>query len=425
MRLGFISLGTQLIRYFSELQPQLQTLGIESRYFTFNPKVRSMMTRMELAYFPTDINECCDSLSAAQFDAIVNPVLEFRYPDRRQLDVKVANLHFHLREFIECQKIDGLFLWNGSGLVASIAQAIARERGLPVLFGENGYLPSTMQIDPEGVNQLATVTRRVADEYQNQIIDPKLQHGLNEAIDILHSGRPWAKKVEKRVKASVWMRLNHEIKSLSWDRIRRGVGGNKGIEEFTGELPERYVFVPMQVETDSQLILHSPLVGRDMVHFVEVCQKAVADAAPDCRVVVKLHPANLGKIDYTELAKRYPDVVFLKGGKIGELIKNSEAIITINSTVGFEALTYYKPVLTLGNCFYNVEGVVHRVRSLNDLSDTLVNAIQQPVDKTRIDQLLYYLYADYFAHGSWKDFSSTSFEQVSSKIATLLNSNRE
>ncbi len=425
MKLGFISLGTQLIRYFSKLQPHLEQYGIESRYFTFNPKVRSMMGRMGLDALPSHAGDQGDPLTAAQYDEIINPVLELRYPERDVLERMICNRYFYLREFIDGQQIDALFLWNGSGLDARVAASIARQRGLKLLFGENGYLPRTMQIDPEGVNQLASVSRRVTNEYQALLVQSELQQALKESIDILHTGASWAQKCDKRIKASPWVRLNHEIKNLSWDRVRRGMGGNKGIEEFSGELPEHYVFVPMQVETDSQLILHSPLVGSDMARFVEVCRQAVVEVAPACRLVVKLHPANLGKIDYSELARRYPDVVFLKGGEIGELIKNSEAVITINSTVGFEALTYYKPVLTLGNCFYNVEGVVHRVSSLEQLAATLASAMRQPVDRTRIDQLLYYLYADYFAYGSWKDFSPSSFEQVSTKIATLLSFNGE
>ena len=39
-----------------------------------------------------------------------------------------------------------------------------------------------------------------------------------------------------------------------------------------------------------------------------------------------------------------------------EVLKKAELVITLNSTVGIEALLYGKPVLTLGDAFYNIKG---------------------------------------------------------------------
>ncbi|HGX93905.1 MAG TPA: capsular biosynthesis protein, partial [Candidatus Tenderia sp.] len=230
----------------------------------------------------------------------------------------------------------------------------------------------------------------------------------------------WAVPPKDRVKPSLIARLRREIQNISWQRLRRGTGMNRNIPDYDGRLPENYLFLPFQVENDSQLILHSPLVGADMGKFVEVCRGAARQVAADMRLVVKLHPANLKQVDYSDLMKRFPDVLFYKSGPIGELIEKSRGVITINSTVGLEALTYYKPVVTLGDNFYNVAGVVEHVTSLKALPTALAAALSRPVDKTKIDQLLYYLYAHYFAHGSWRDFSPTSCENVADKISSLL-----
>lgn len=408
------------MRYFSGLRPYLRRRGIESDYFSLDVKVRSMMARMGLDCAPRKIVGTRDELAPGFCDEVINPVVAGRYPDRASLEKRIANLHYLLRGFFEEREIDAIFLWNGSGLVSSVATAIARQRGIKCLYGENGYLPRTLQIDPQGVNQLASITRRIGHEYQHVDIDEQMSAELAQVISLLHGGKAWAVPPKDRVKPSLIARLRREIQNISWQRLRRGTGMNRNIPDYDGRLPENYLFLPFQVENDSQLILHSPLVGADMGKFVEVCRGAARQVAADMQLVVKLHPANLKQVDNSDLMKRFPDVLFYKSGPIGELIEKSRGVITINSTVGLEALTYYKPVVTLGDNFYNVAGVVEHVTSLEALPTALATALSRPVDKTKIDQLLYYLYANYFAHGSWKDFSPTSCENVADKISSLL-----
>ena len=418
MRLAFISLGSQLIQFFSELKPYLQQREIEPFYFTLNPKVRSLMKGMGVEFAPGKIAKEEDTLTSGLIAAVMNPVLELRYPDKKQLNRRIAHLHRALRDFFDRHRIDAIFVWNGSGLVASVAASIARQRGMRILYGENGYLPDTIQIDPQGVNQLASVTQRIAAALDSVEIEPENMAELQHRIQLLHSGAAWAVR-KPRVKASLGARLAAELRNFSWDKVRRGFGGNKGIPD-TAHLPPRYIFIPFQVEADSQLILHSPLVGADMDHFLAVCHHAVQQVDPDYKLVVKLHPANLGRIDYAPLLKKYPEVLFLKGGSIGPLIEGSQAVITINSTVGLEALTYYKPVLTLGDNFYNVPGVVHHVNTLDEFPDLIRAALSQPVERERIDRMLYYLYDNFFAHGSWKNHTPASYQAVADKVADLL-----
>ena len=422
MRLAFISLGSQLIQYFSELRPYLQARGIEPFYFTLNPKVRDQMRVMGVAYEPASVGKHADPLTPEQIAAIMNPVLELRYRDKRKLHEQISQYYALLQDFMTASRIDAVFVWNGSGRAARVAAFIARQRGLPVLFGENGYLPDTIQIDPEGVNQLASVSRRIGNAIDHVRIEADQLAALRQRIEILHSGRPWA--VHKpRVKASLGARLASELRNISWDKLRRALGGNRNIP-VTASLPSRYIFIPFQVEADSQLILHSPLVGTDMELFLEVCYAAVQQAAPDCKLVVKLHPANLGRINYAPLLNKFADVQFLKGGSISRLIEGSQAVITINSTVGLEALTYYKPVLTLGDNFYNVPGIVYHAETEDDLPGMVRDALDTPVDRDRIDRMLYYLYTDYFGHGSWRNHTIASYQAVSDKIAELLTDNQ-
>lgn len=418
MRLGFINLSMKLTHYFAELGPYLKPFDIQPVYFTLNPKVRSMMARMGVPYAPQWVVKGEDILSEAVIAEIMDPVLEHRYHNKQRLHRYLARLHHALREFYERERIDAVFIWNGSDPEGRVAMTLARHRGMKMVFGENGYLPDTMQLDPEGINYAASVTRRLGGAVEAVNIDPVKQGELQRRVQQLQQRQPWS-VTKPMVKASLRARLVSELHNFSWNKVRRGLGGNKMIPE-TVPLPQRFIFIPFQVEADSQLVLYSPLVGCDMERFLSVCHQALQRVAPDCRLVVKLHPANLGQINYDPLLKKYPDVLFQKGGSIVPLIESCEAVITINSTVGFEALTYHKPVITLGKTFYNVPGVVHHATSLDELPQTIKTALSQTVDRERIDNMLYYLFDSYLGHGSWKNHTPASYQAVSGKIAEVL-----
>ena len=73
---------------------------------------------------------------------------------------------------------------------------------------------------------------------------------------------------------------------------------------------------------------------------------------------MKEHPSDHGRIDYSGAFRAFPDVVFTKLMNTQELIEKSAAVVTVNSTVGIEAMLHLKPVITLGDAFYAVPGLV-------------------------------------------------------------------
>ncbi len=62
-----------------------------------------------------------------------------------------------------------------------------------------------------------------------------------------------------------------------------------------------------------------------------------------------------------------------------DLNKNSKGVITINSNVGWEALLYEKPVITLGTCFYDISEMVWKVRDLYELPNVIKKALREKI----------------------------------------------
>jgi capsular polysaccharide export protein len=128
---------------------------------------------------------------------------------------------------------------------------------------------------------------------------------------------------------------------------------------------KRWFLAPLQVCNDSQIKRFSPY--RDVAQFIEVAMQSFASHAPrEDWLVFKHHPLDRPYSNYTELIRaralalgvadrvRYVDDLHLP-----TLLKNACGVVTVNSTVGLQALYHGTPVMTLGECIYGVEGLVH------------------------------------------------------------------
>jgi len=103
------------------------------------------------------------------------------------------------------------------------------------------------------------------------------------------------------------------------------------------------VVVPLQLETDSQLVLHSPFAGNQA--FIDFVAANVTRVAPQAAIVFKRHP-----MDATRY--RLPPGARLVGGNLARFNAARPVFVCINSTVGFEALVRGERVICLAPSFY-------------------------------------------------------------------------
>lgn len=124
------------------------------------------------------------------------------------------------------------------------------------------------------------------------------------------------------------------------------------LREYSGCLPRSYVLVIDQHRNDASLEQ-----GRASVKsFSRMLDAALAEN-PECDVVVMVHPRLSGEIRPGHFAparlKSMPRVVLMQEEKHPvRLIEESQAVYTVTSPIGFEALMWGKPVRTFGKPFY-------------------------------------------------------------------------
>jgi len=286
------------------------------------------------------------------------------YPDIRVTVCEniAKRLYGYFLKYLRRANFDMVIVWNGSRLISAAALEAAKELGIKVLFMENGYFPNTIVVDPKGVNAESSLFGKSAENYLQVEIDYK------KYKDFLKNG------INKRA-------LKKTTDDYEEEKINK---------------ENEYVFLPFQVHDDTQIIVNSPYIKKMEKLLELVCEnveKYNYEHNSNYWIAVKEHPSDYGRIDYSELFESYrnKNVIFYKKANTDELIKNSKLVVTVNSSVGLESLFRDKPVITLGNAFYNIDGIVRNVKSEQEFYEKLCESLEEEVDKELNEKLLYYL----------------------------------
>lgn len=188
-------------------------------------------------------------------------------------------------------------------------------------------------------------------------------------------------------------------------------------------ISDKYIFFPLHVINDSQITIRAPQFY-DQEYLVRVIARSLPQGYKLC---VKEHPAGIGCYPLNMLKKiiELDNVVFIPPQvNSHEIIAKSSAVMVINSTVGFESLLYYKPVIVLGEVFYKGYGVTVDVEYLFNLRKAIKKALAEKVDKDRIKSFIYSVYKasydGYFNPYDPKSMSKENIVRVSNSIIEKL-----
>ena len=131
---------------------------------------------------------------------------------------------------------------------------------------------------------------------------------------------------------------------------------------FAGEWAGTYYAVPLQVHSDTQITRCSDFTSIEQF-IKKVVRSFEYHAAPDARLVFKVHPMDRGYKDYTDLIAGLNHrlggdrILYVDRVHLPTLLANSLGVVNINSSVGISGLVHHVPVLTLGTAVYDLEGL--------------------------------------------------------------------
>lgn len=147
----------------------------------------------------------------------------------------------------------------------------------------------------------------------------------------------------------------------------------------------RFVYYPLHVPADVALTIRAPIY-LDQLALVDYVARNLPVSHS---LAIKEHPAQIGALDSSRLKRllrRYDNIALLSPATNNyDVLERCEAVISVNSKAGAEALLMDKPTLVLGDAFYAHDELVTRVPRLDELPTTLDRVLASPSIPSRQD----------------------------------------
>lgn len=225
------------------------------------------------------------------------------------------------RHLFESRKGAVAVCWNGLNGTRRVFMDAAKDAGSKTLYFELAPFRGRVTVDPCGVNFNNSLPRDSA---------PYLA---------------WADRYGR-------IPLESFKSSI---RQRPALRPAKSVEQ-AQRIDEKFVFLPLQVPGDSQLRIFGGNYKR-LDTLIDSLERMAEGLPEGWHLRVKEHPSS--KISYAAriLKSSNNRLVLDNQTDTFSQVRASRAVMTVNSSVGLEAMFFDKPVLVLGQCFWAIPGV--------------------------------------------------------------------
>ena len=244
------------------------------------------------------------------------------------------------------------------------AVAVAKRMGIPVLRLEGGFVPESSTLDLGGMYYTKESDFEGIWKSQGRLT-------VEEKLKLKGFVKAWKEGGLSKYKNPTTHQTPNEVD------VRKALPNEKKV-----------LLVICQTTGDATMFFPKVLM-RTKEELAQVACKAMS-RAEDWIVLIKPHPyESTGRLK--EIAAGIPNARVLENVSAHSALRAADAVLTINSTMGFEALAYGLPVITLGDNWYTGRGVTADIREKEGLAEAIGKAVTRahrpPQAKT--DSLLY------------------------------------
>lgn len=301
------------------------------------------------------------------------PLKEFGFPAAVQVSFRASMTEWRpfLRQLIAERGIRHIFMYGDFIIPHRIAIEEAQRAGIEAWVFELGYIrPNYVTLERDRVNARSNLNRPVefyralppVDRLPQGQLDPGwrwrkvwkaptfIQHAFTDypIIEGEHKLQPSPRFLSCQLRGSwrFWLYRWQER------QLKRRL-----LEHLS------FFLVVLQVSSDSQIQMGSPYRG--MHDFIEdVIRSFAGHAHASDHLAFKHHPRDRGYNHYGRLiqllARRYGvagRVHYFHDGALSRFLRTCRGVVTVNSTVGLQALYHAVPTKVMGSTFYNLPGL--------------------------------------------------------------------
>ena len=262
--------------------------------------------------------------------------------------------------FLDNPDVSVIWCWNGTKFVDRAIRHFAQKQHIPLKVFEVANIPGCFLVDDDGANaegrvysniQLGWIPPAVEFDYDSWRADyiqakeaqtsiPQATLANNEVrakmLELIDLRRSTLRYIHLQVDRLLGYLIKGGVKKIlkSWS-IRRAAGS-------------RIVFFPQQVSTDSQLLFNSKHDNFSAIKLM------IGELPKSACLISNLHPAEhrlSTMLRFLFICARNKNLIPASGGAWHELGRADE-VVTINSTVGLEAVILGKPCRFLGRSIF-------------------------------------------------------------------------
>ncbi len=302
-----------------------------------------------------------------------------RWPMEKRLRLFAANVEF-FDDYFSRHDIRCVVIFPTTGITFRLAYAVARARGMRTLVISPGPIVTETSIYND-VDEGWTWSEFVETYAKSLPVTDEMREIVAQAIEKITLEK---QRSMKAVKGNVF-RFAYRVARTSLQVLRTGKPQPsmwrdhcRGLQFEMGRLlrplirynqpdpEEKFIFFPLHMWFDAQVATRNPMF-RPQAALVEMLSLATP---PGYKVYVKEHPYYNGGVNYDIHAKcrRLENVEVIHPAVSSmELLEHAAAVVSINSTAGWEAILMKTPLVVLGSPYYADFRLAYRVDNLNDL----------------------------------------------------------
>ncbi|MFI3245862.1 MAG: hypothetical protein R3Y10_05160 [Ferrimonas sp.] len=320
----------------------------------------------------------------------------------------MARFYVAIKAFIIEKGITLLLVNNDTRWYHAIAIEVCRELEIRYLVTEQGLIrPYTTVIDPKGVNAYADI-RFDAQQWPEKIENAPVKFTPQDKHDSLKSMAIFALFLlcfasERVLGSRTILRYMHNNYSLQ-KYGKRLINRIKPRTTLNDKLKESSALLLLQLEYDSQILLHSPFESnQEIIQFVENITQF-----HKMNLAIKAHPLDMDEYRISENS-------YWVDGNLRALTEQAQVVFTVNSSAVIDVLHTNTPLLLMGESIFAHQGIAAKWCTQANMNNII--EARNHVDIKQRQRFVNYLSQQYLLVGAGYSYSQQLLQR---KLKSIL-----